>query len=194
MAYDWDALTLSGDDFPLPVRGVWVTPEFCGLWNLRPLLGRTFAADEGRPGKDDVLVISHRLWQNRFGGDPTVIGRTIPFRERPMTVVGVMPPHFSFPNAEYEYWRAVVGPDPAANDYLPNTQAIVEMQSGVDAAQVQAFLDVVTKRQAQDFDGGGAFPWTFWARDLREMFSTLEVRRVLGLLLGAIVFVLQTSN
>ena len=190
VAYDWDALTLSGDDFPLPVRGVWVTPEFCGLWNLRPLLGRTFAADEGRPGKDDVLVISHRLWQNRFGGDPTVIGRTIPFRERPMTVVGVMPPHFSFPNAEYEYWRAVVGPDPAANDYLPNTQAIVEMQSGVDAAQVQAFLDVVTKRQAQDFDGGGAFPWTFRARDLREMFSTLEVRRVLGLLLGAIVFVL----
>ena len=137
-AYDWDALTLKGDDFPRQVRGVWVTPEFFGLWNLRPLLGRTFAADEGQPGKNDVLVISHRLWQNQFGGDPAIIDRTIPFRERPMTVVGVMPAHFSFPKAEYEYWRPVEGPDPAADEYLPNTQALAEMRPGVELTQVQA--------------------------------------------------------
>ena len=190
VAYDWDALTLRGDDFPQLVRGMSVTSEFFGLWNLRPLLGRTFGVDEGQPGKDDVLVISHRLWQNQFGGDPAIIGRTIPFRERPMTVVGVMPAHFSFPKAEYEYWRPVEGPDPAADEYLPNTQAIAEMRPGVEATQVQAFLDVLTKRQAQEFALGGVFPWAFQARDLREMFSTLEVRRMLGLLLGAIVFVL----
>ena len=111
-AYYGDVLTLRGEDFPQLVRGVWVTPGFFGLWDLRPLLGRTFAADEGRPVKDDVLVISHRLWQRQFGGDPAVIGRTVPFRERPMTVVGVMPPHFPFPEAEFDYWRPVEGPDP----------------------------------------------------------------------------------
>ena len=189
-AYDWDALTLKGDDFPRLVRGVWVTPEFFGLWNLRPLLGRTFAADEGQPGKNDVLVISHRLWQNQFGGDPAIIGRTIPFRERPMTVVGVMPAHFSFPKAEYEYWRPVEVPDPAADEYLPNTQALAEMRPGVEPTQVQALLDVLAQRQAEEFTLGGVFPWAFQARDMREMFSTLEVRRVLGLLLGAIAFVL----
>src|SRR2546430_7696634 len=109
--YPFDLLTLQGEEFPQPVRGVWVTSEFFRLWNLRPLLGRTFAADEGQPGKDDVLVISHRLWQRQFGGDPTILGRTVPLRERPMTVVRVMPPHFSVPTADQEYWRPVQGPD-----------------------------------------------------------------------------------
>src|SRR6266516_6653900 len=139
---EFDGLTLQGEEFPQPVEGVWVTSEFFALWNLRPLLGRTFTADEGQPGKDDVLVISHRLWQRQFGGDPSIIGRTIPFRERAMTVIGVMPPHFSFPKAECEYWRPVEGPDPAADEYLPNTQAMAEMRFGVEATQVQAFLDV----------------------------------------------------
>src|SRR5437867_9389459 len=192
-AYGLDLLSFRSEEFPQPVQGVWVTPEFFGLWNLRPLLGRTFAADEGQPGKDDVLVISHRLWQNQFGGDPAIIDRTIPFRERPMTVVGVMPAHFSFPKAEYEYWRPVEGPDPAADEYLPNTQALAEMRPGVEPTQVQALLDVLAQRQAEEFTLGGVFPWAFQARDMREMFSTLEVRRVLGLLLGAIAFVLLAA-
>jgi len=194
-AHYWDMLTLQGEDFPEPVRGAWVTPDFFGLWNLRPLLGRTFTADEGHPAKNDVLVISHRLWQRHFGGDPAVIGRTVPFRERPMTVVGVMPPHFSYPDAEFEYWRPVEDPDPATDEYGPNLQAIAEMRPGIEAAQVESFLDVLTKRQAQEWQAqeltrGGAFPWAFQARDLRRMFSTPEVSRTLGLLLGAIVFVL----
>src|SRR5438876_788665 len=119
---EFDLLTLQGQEFPEPVRGVWVTPEFFSLWNLRPLLGRAFAADEGQPGKDDVLLISHRLWQSRFGGDPAIIGRTVPFRERPMTVLGVMPPHFSFPNGRSEYWRPLPDPDPGTEEILPNTR------------------------------------------------------------------------
>ncbi|MBU6403070.1 MAG: ABC transporter permease, partial [Verrucomicrobia bacterium] len=89
--YDWEAMTLSGEDFPQLVRGAWVTPGFFGLWNLRPLLGRTFTDDEAQPAKDNVIVISHPFWQSQFGGDPAIIGRTVPFRERPMTVVGVLP-------------------------------------------------------------------------------------------------------
>jgi len=186
--YPFDLLTLRGEEFPQPVAGVRVTSEFFGLWNLRPLLGRTFTAEEGKPGKDDVLVISHRLWQRQFGGDPAVIGRTVPFRERPMTVVGVMPPHFSFPTArDDEYWRPVQGPDPDTDEILPNTRVIAEMRPGVEAAQVQAFLDVITKRQVSQTPG---FPFAFQVRDLREMFSKPEVRRTLGLLLGAIAFVL----
>jgi predicted permease len=189
-AYNWDMLTLHGEDFPRPLRGMWVSPEFFALWNLPPLLGRTFAAVEAQPGKDDVLVISHRLWQGHFGGDPAIIGRTVPFRERPMTVVGVMPPHFSFPEDEYEYWRPAEAPEPGTDEYLPNTQAIAEMRPGVEATQVQAFLDLLTRRQAQEFTHGGEFPWAFQFRDLREMFSTPELRRALGLLLAAIGFVL----
>jgi len=185
---DNDGLTLQGEEFPQPVAGVWVTPEFFGLLNVRPLLGRTFTADEGQPGKDDVLVISHRLWQRLFGGDPAIIGRTVRFRERPMTVVGVMPPHFSFPMARYdEYWRPAQLPDPAGNDWLANTRVIAEMRSEVETAQVQAFLDVLSQRQAKE---SPVAKYEFQCRDLREMFSTPEVHRTLGLLLGAIAFVL----
>src|SRR5438552_807714 len=110
-----------------------------------------FTADEGQPGKDDVLVISHRLWQRLFGGDPAIIGRTVRFRERPMTVVGVMPPHFSFPMARYdEYWRPAQQPDPAGNDWLANTRVIEEMRSEVETAQVKDFLDVISQRQATE--------------------------------------------
>src|SRR5438552_12488675 len=145
---DNDGLTLQGEEFPQSVPGVWVTPEFFGLLDVRPLLGRTFTADEGQPGKDDVLVISHRLWQRQFGGDPAIIGRAVRFLQRPMTVVGVMPPHFSFPRARFvEYWRPARIPDPATDDFLANTGVIAEMRPGVGAAQVQSFLDVVSQRQ-----------------------------------------------
>jgi putative ABC transport system permease protein len=187
--YPFDLLTLQGEEFPQPVPGVWVTSEFFGFWNLRPLLGRTFTADDGQPGKDDVLLISHRLWQRQFGGDPAIIGRTVPFRERPMTVVGVMPPHFSFPTAEKEYWRPVQGPDPGTDEILPNTRVIAEVRPGVEIAQVQAFLEVLSKRQAQEFWEGKVI-LAFQTREVREMFSKPEVRRTLGLLLGAIAFVL----
>src|SRR6266516_3689866 len=186
---DNDGLTLRGDEFPQSVPGVWVTPDFFGLLNLRPLLGRTFTSDEGQPGKDDVLVISHRLWQREFGGDPAIIGRAVRFLQRPMTVVGVMPPHFSFPRARFvEYWRPAQPPDPAPDDFMANTGVILEMRSGVEARQVQAFLDVVSQRQAKESQI--AAEYEFQCRDLREMFITREVRRTLGLLLGAIAFVL----
>ena len=194
-AYHADGLTLPGDDFPRPVAGMWVTPGFFRLWNVRPLLGRPFSAEEGQPGKNDVLVINHRFWQREFGGDATIIGRTIFFRERPMTVVGVMPPHFSFPNANYEYWRPIedldpgAGPYGAALQYGPNLRVIAETRAGVEPAAVQSFLDVLTKRLRQE-QVPMADSVSLQARDLREMFRSPDEGRMLGLLLGAIVFVL----
>src|SRR5438552_14010795 len=182
---DNDRLALRGDEFPQSVPGVWVTPEFFGLLDVPPLLGRTFTADEGQPGKDDVLVISHRLWQRQFGGDPAIIGHTVRFLQRPMTVVGVMPSHFSFPWADCDYWRP--GPDLDTDSHGPNTRVIAEMRTGVEAVQVQAYLDVFSQRQQRT---PGFAESGIKCRGLREMFSKAEVCRTLGLLLGAIAFVL----
>jgi len=191
-AYSWDTLTLLGDDFPQTVPGYWVTTDFFSLLKTPPLLGRTFTADEGQPGKDDALVISYRLWKREFGGDQAIIGRTIFFRERPMTVVGVMPPHFSFPDSHYEYWRPLKDPDFAQNHILksgPNLRVIAKTQPGVKAAEVQAFLDVLTNRQRQAKDRQSSTP-SLRSRNLREKFVAPEVSRLLGLLLGATIFVL----
>jgi len=194
-AYHGDEVTLPGEDFPQRVAGMWVSLEFFRLWEVRPLLGRTFSAEEGEPGKNDVLVISYRLWQRQFGGDPAIIGRTVFFRERPMTIVGVMPPHFSFPDAHNEYWRPVEDLGPATGPYGPilrpgpNLRVIAETQPGIEPAAVQAFLDVLIQRHRQeqlplsDLVSGQT-------RHLRELFRSPEESRMLGLLLGAVVFVL----
>jgi putative ABC transport system permease protein len=194
-AYHWDALTLLSEDLPRQVPGMWVTMDFFPLWKVRPLMGRTFTADEGQPGKNNVLVISYRLWKREFGGDPSIVGRTVFFREQPMTVVGVMPSHFIFPSADYEYWRPVEYPDSSTGPYGPilqhgpNLRVIAETQSRVEVTEVQAFLDVLTQRQRQEqVHLSDAF--VLRARDLRELFIAPELKRTFGLLLGASVFVL----
>lgn len=68
--------------------------EFFEAFGGHPLLGRTFSRDDHEPGRHHVVVLSHALWQQQFGRDPAVIGRTIDLSGTPHTVVGVMPSSF----------------------------------------------------------------------------------------------------
>ncbi len=89
--YDFRA-GLTGQAEPEELVAQGVTSDFFTTLGSAPLLGRTFAPDEGPEGHDSVTVLSYGLWQRRFGGDPGVIGRTIQLNRRPFTVIGVMPP------------------------------------------------------------------------------------------------------
>ncbi|GMV04236.1 MAG: hypothetical protein AMXMBFR53_05170 [Gemmatimonadota bacterium] len=105
VSWDLDAFTVVGEGAPDLAWGAWVTPDFFELYGLRPVLGRTLLPEEAGDGAAAVAVISHRLWRDRFGGDPSILGRT--FRaftsDRPddaetFTVVGVLGPdawHFN---------------------------------------------------------------------------------------------------
>ena len=95
-AYRSVPLELSEVDAPLLLVGAQVSAELFRVLDVAPHLGRTFTADEDLPGAD-VAVLSWRLWQARFGGDPSVVGRSIVLDRRPYTVVGVMPAAFEFP-------------------------------------------------------------------------------------------------
>ncbi len=87
------ALVIPGDDETDAERleGNRVTAGFFRVLGARPLHGRTFFPDEDQPGKASVIVLSHTLWQRRFGGDPAVVGRSIRLGETSYTVIGVMP-------------------------------------------------------------------------------------------------------
>jgi predicted permease len=179
-----ESLTLQGEDFPEPINGLRVTPAFFSLWTVRPQLGRIFTQDEAQPGHDDVIILSHKMWQSRFGGDPGIIGRAIRFKERSMTVVGVMPAYFSFPSAYNLYWRPFEGPQlniQSGGYYLPNTGFTAELRPGVTRAQVQAYLDVLSR---QEF-GGEKRQFDLRVRELRDIFIKPEVRRTFWALLGA---------
>jgi hypothetical protein len=79
--------------------GCYVTPELFRLLDVAPALGRHFMADEAAPpGLETTVLLTYGLWQSRFGGDPSIVGRAVTINDRPHTVVGVMPPGFRFPD------------------------------------------------------------------------------------------------
>ena len=92
------SLTGDGAD-PERVQGSWVSDGFFGVIEVPPLLGRSFTPEEERSGGPQVVLLSHGLWQRRFGGDPAIVGRQIMVNGASRTVVGVMPPSFTYPSA-----------------------------------------------------------------------------------------------
>ena len=112
--YTGAGFTLTGGDQATRLQGANVTADFFTLLGVEPQLGRTFLPDEGRPGRNLVTVLSYGLWQRRFGGDPAILGRSLMLNDIATTVVGVMPPGFSFPNRS-ELW-VPLAIDPSSMD------------------------------------------------------------------------------
>ena len=96
-AYSFESLILGGGDVPEQVSGARISPSVLEVVGVPPALGRPFRDDEAAPGNDDVALISHGLWTQRFGADPSAIGSTVVIDDEPLEVVGVMPPDFEFP-------------------------------------------------------------------------------------------------
>ncbi len=105
-AWGWDTYVMQGDDESVSVNGVLVYPNFFSVMQMRPLFGRAFADDDADPGRrGTVVLISHRLWQTRWGADPSVVGQTVTLDGNPVTSVGVMRPNVAAPHAEAALWQ-----------------------------------------------------------------------------------------
>lgn len=88
---------LTGGSQPESVQALRVTSDILPMLGIRPLAGRVFLPEEEEPGKEHEVVLSHRLWQRRYAGDPKIIGQSVHLNGEPYTVVGVMPRGFDFP-------------------------------------------------------------------------------------------------
>jgi hypothetical protein len=88
---------------PARVAGLAVTREFFEILGVQPAAGRFFSASDEKPGAAPVIVLSDRMWRRRFGGDPAMLGRAIPFDDATVTVVGIMPERFDT-LLESDYW------------------------------------------------------------------------------------------
>ena len=95
-------LTGAGEALHLP--GSVVTTNFFSLLGAPAQLGRTFAVSEERPGRDNLVILSHALWQRKFAADPAIIGRAITLDGKVRQVIGVMPPEFNFPSPRAQLW------------------------------------------------------------------------------------------
>ena len=182
-----DFVDLSGSE-PIKFPGANVSADWFAVLGVRPQLGRVFLPEEETPGRDQVMVLSHNLWQRRFGGDPKVIGRTLPFKDRSYTVVGVLPPGAGFP-LEAEAWApCALTPEQRLQRDVFSLRAMARLKPGVSVAQAQGAMDALAHRLAE------AFPATNGGRnvDLVPLPERLvgAVRPGLVRLLGAVTFVL----
>jgi putative ABC transport system permease protein len=144
------AFDLSGGDEAERASGAMVTDNLFRTLRARPLLGRTFTADEGRPGAPAVVVLGHGLWTRRFAADPAVLGRTLLIDGTGHTIVGVMPPRFRFP--EYaELWVPVrVGASAARRD-VRNLAVVGRLAPGVELGQAAQEMATINWRLTEQF-------------------------------------------
>jgi putative ABC transport system permease protein len=166
-----------------------VSGEVLPALQVKPIRGRVFTMQED---KDDarVAVISHRLWQNWFGGDETVIGRQIQVNSRPFTVIGVLPPDFYFNTRTSDVW-VTLGLNPSDN--LRKTQgrwmwAMARLKPGVSLSQARAEVTGIAQRLEiayPEFDKG----WGIDVVPLRDSFVG-EAKTSLMILLGAVTLLL----
>src|SRR6185369_8596670 len=95
-AFEPVSRNLAGSDEPERIAAAKVSTEFFNVLGVEPLLGRTIAPSEQGPKGERELVVSHGLWQRRFGGDNAVLGQKVSLDDEPFTIIGVMPAQFRF--------------------------------------------------------------------------------------------------
>lgn len=147
----------SGDGEPERIRGARVTAGVFQALGVQPLHGRVVTESEEAPGRDAVIVLSHRLWQSRYHADPAIVGRQIRVDDRLLTVLGVMPAGFNFPRGsehpmearapeETQYWRPLVlSPADRRNTGNHSISTIARLRPGVTPGQARADLASLTQ-------------------------------------------------
>jgi putative ABC transport system permease protein len=177
---------LSGAGDPEQIDSLAVTKDFFSVLRVQPELGRTFTAEEDAPNGPNAVILSHALWQRKFGGNPRVIGTVVRVNAREHTIVGVMPPGFRLPDTRAELWRpAGLRREPYRGRFL-STLARLLPGSSIDSAQ--ADMNVIAAQLRQERPEFNA-KWGAYVNGLKDQ-ATGDVRTPLLILLGAVAFVL----
>ncbi len=175
-------LPLSGAGEPEQVPARKVTWTFWSVLGVQPILGRVFTENEDNDGAK-VVLISHGLWQRRFGGAPDVVGRTILLDDQPYELIGVMPRNFYFmPSREIDMWMPASFPAGLRTNFTWHDAEIVgRLKPGVTLDQARQSLEALSLQvTAKDFRGAHSVV----VRPLREEIAG-KTRTALVLLLSA---------
>jgi predicted permease len=167
-------------------RGMRVSEDFFRVLGVYPALGRAFTHEEDQPGGAGVVILSDGLWQRSFGGDRGLIGRSVTLNDRPVTVVGIMPPHFRF-GSEVGLFVPMRA-RPGAN-VDPNATVVGRLKPGVSFDQAQSELKVIAEKYRAAFPRQMAEGETVDAQPYQELF-TEGVAKYLWIVLGAVSFLL----
>jgi putative ABC transport system permease protein len=181
---------ITGDAEPEQVWGVRTSANFFDLLGVDASYGRTFRSDEEVPGRDQVVVLSHRLWQQRFGSNPDLVGRSINIDDRPFTVVGILPADFNLfgSRRSYDLWMPFdFGQGRLARDDY-SLIVFARLKQAVALELAQSEMSSIAERLAQ------AYPATNQNRGIKvitlQQNQLLTLKPALMILFAAAGFVL----
>ena len=143
---------MAGGREPRRLETTLVDAAIFPLLGASPARGRVFAPEDDRDGAAATLVVSHALWQSEFGADEAVLGRTVRLDEEVFTIIGVMPPDFTFPTRDAQAWRPFrFGSsdfEDRSNNYL---QVVAKLKSGVSIDQARSELTTITEQLERSY-------------------------------------------
>ena len=178
-------LTLTGSGRPEEIPGVRVSASYFDIFGAQAALGRTFAPDEDQLGKNQVVVLSHRLWESRFGADPSIVGRKLTLSGTPCTVIGVMPAHTPFDRDWVQLWTPLAfEPRDMTRDYHW-LLSFGRLKPGVTLKTAQAAMDGIGARIAEAYPESNK-GWGVTVDRFEDHVVGPQLRRSLLVLLAAV--------
>jgi putative ABC transport system permease protein len=192
-AYREDGFNLQTGAEARRLEGARVTVDFFNVLGVQPMQGRAFTAQEDAPHGERVVILSHALWQQSFGGAAQVLGQQIKVDGQSHTVVGIMPPGFNFPgygyvNEDTHLWFpfALEAPSTGRGPHL--LRVLGRLQPAATVEQARADLATIAQRLAQAYPDTNKNAGVFMIP--LQTFYHEELQRPLYVLLGAVLFVL----
>ncbi len=183
------SINITGEGEPERIIGARVTADFLPTLGVAPVVGRNFLAEEDKPNGAHVAILSHGLWQRRFGGDPGIVGKTIDLSGTQYSVIGVMPASFKLPGLSRMDVIAPLAADPTQagrrNDFL---FVVGRLKPGVAVPAAEAEMKAIAARLEQQYPGTNT-SWTVELVPIHELMVE-KLRPALLMLLGAVALVL----
>jgi predicted permease len=178
---------------PEPVSYAAVSANYFSVLGVSPQLGRAFLAGEDEPGHDHVLILSHGLWERRFGADPALVGQTVRLNREDYVVVGVMPSDFRLLGFEDQLWTPLTltaddrAPSGRKNRYL---YMFARLAPGITLEQARAQINLLVQQAQHDFPGTES-RWGAAVRTLPDfLIHKFGIRNALMVIMTVVGFVL----
>jgi predicted permease len=188
-AFSQGTVNVSGAEKAERYEGAWVSAELFDVLQVKPQLGRTFTREEETPGLGSVAVLSYTLWQDRFAGDPQILGKSIRANGQPYTVIGVMPPKFSFPESQALWMPLQLDATKLERGRGQQLQMIARLKPGVSFDAANTEMAAIARRLAADYKASNEGV-SATAKPIIESQIGPQPRRLLWTMLGAVSFVL----
>jgi putative ABC transport system permease protein len=187
-AWTGGSVNLATSNRPEQVSASTTTPGFLSMTGTPIAQGRDFLPEEGQVGRNQVVILTHQLWQERFAGDPTIVGRQIRVDAKPHTVVGVLAAGQADRMQSRIYLPLAFASDQINHDFHW-LLVMGRLKPGISIAQANAEMEAVTRKMAEAYPASNK-GWSASVEPLKNNFLSQETKTALWLLLGAVGFVL----